>query len=161
MAVRPRNPRTIAGERGAALVEFALVLPILVAILFGTLEFGKLFNYWIDETHLANEAARWAAVNNVPGGGNLQQYIRGQADSAELRTGAHVCISFPSGTMNVGDPVKVDMTYNAGVPIVRGVLNGFFGGTLPSTIKITGTSVMRLEAPPTNYTAGDGGTGAC
>src|SRR6266480_72633 len=126
MSVHSRKSRAIAGERGAALVEFALVLPILMAVLFGTLEFGKLFNYWIDETHLANEGARWAAVNNVPGGGNLQQYLRGQADSAELRAGAHVCISFPTGTTNVGDPVKVDMTYNAGVPIVGRVMNTFF-----------------------------------
>lgn len=142
-------------------MEFALILPVLVLLLFGMLEFGTLFNYWIDETHLANEGARWAVVNNVPGGANLQQYLRSQADSGQLRSGAHVCISFPSGTSNVGDPVQVDMTYDAGIPVVRGVVNTFFGGFLPASIKVKGTSVMRLEALPTNYSAGNGGTGAC
>jgi Flp pilus assembly protein TadG len=52
-----------SSEDGAALVEFALILPILVVLLFGMLEFGKAFNYWIDETHLANEGARWAVVD--------------------------------------------------------------------------------------------------
>jgi hypothetical protein len=125
------------------------------------LEFGKLFNYWIDETHLTAEGARWAVVNNVPGGGSLQQYILDQADSAELRSGAHVCISFPSGgTPKVGDPVQVEMSYEAGVPIVRGLLNTFFGGTMPASIKVKGSSTMRLEALPTNYSAGNLG-GSC
>jgi hypothetical protein len=158
---RFRHVRPLRGEGGTALVEFALVLPILVVLLFGMLEFGKLFNYWIDETHLANEGARWAVVNNVPGGGNLQQYLRNQADSGELRSGAHVCISFPAGTSAVGDPVQVDMTYSAGIPVVGTMVNTFFGGALPSSITVKGTSVMRLEAPPTNYSAGNGGTGPC
>lgn len=153
----------MARERGAALVEFALVLPVLAVLLFGMLEFGKLFNYWIDETHLTAEGARWAVVDNVPdGGGNLQQYIRDQAakDSAELGSGAHVCISFPSGgTPKVGDPVMVEMSYDAGIPVVQGLLNTFFGGSLPSSIKVKGSSTMRLEALPTKYSAGNlGGT---
>jgi Flp pilus assembly protein TadG len=151
----------IKGERGAALVEFALVLPIFIVLLVGVLEFGTLFNYWIDETHLANEGARWAVVNNVPGGGNLQQYIRSQADSSDLQSNAHVCVSFPSGTSNVGDPVQVQVSYDSGIPVVSGVVNKFFGGSLPSTVKLKGTSTMRLEALPTSYTSGDGGTGAC
>jgi hypothetical protein len=161
---RPRRSRVGAGsrsERGAALVEFALVLPVLAVLLFGMLEFGKLFNYWIDETHLTAEGARWAVVNNVPSGSSLQQYILDQADSAELRSGAHVCISFPNGgTPRVGDPVQVDMSYDAGIPVVRGLLNTFFGGSLPSSIKVKGSSTMRLEALPTNYSAGNLG-GAC
>ena len=53
-------------QEGAALVEFALVLPLLLLLLLGMLEFGRVFNYWIDETHLANAAARWAAVDRTP-----------------------------------------------------------------------------------------------
>jgi Flp pilus assembly protein TadG len=153
-------PPRVRSEKGAALVEFALVLPVLILVLFGMLQFGLVFNYWIDETHLANEGARWAAVNNWPSSGTLQQYIRQQAGSNDLRNGAHVCISFPSGTKNVGDPVQVDMTYTAGLPIISAVSTRLFGGAIPSTVRVAGRSVMRLEAVP-NYTAGDGGTGAC
>jgi Flp pilus assembly pilin Flp len=159
---RRRIRRRAAGEDGAALVEFALILPVLAVLLFGILEFGKLFNYWIDETHLTAEGARWAVVNNVPSGGSLQQYILGQADSTELKNGAHVCISFPSGgTPKVGDPVQVDMSYDAPIPVVSGLLHKFFGNaTMGSTIKVKGSSTMRLEAPPTNYSAGNVG-GSC
>jgi Flp pilus assembly protein TadG len=140
-------------ESGVALVEFALVLPVIVLLLFGMLDFGKAFNYWIDETHLANQASRFAAVNRNPGpGATLQETIRDQADSAELRNGGtasvpnplQVCISFPNGTSNVGDPVRVTVstTYN-----FMALLN-IAGKT------ITGSSTMRLEAKPTNFGAG-------
>ncbi len=152
----PRRLPRLGGEEGTALVEFALILPILALLLFSMLDFGKAFNYWIDETHLANEGARWAAVNRNPGGGSLQQYILQEATTAELRSGgtaslpspARVCISFPSGTANVGDPVQVTVsaTYHW-LPVISGRI-----GIAQTTI--TGSSHMRLEARPTNYAAG-------
>jgi Flp pilus assembly protein TadG len=61
---------------GAALAELALVLPLLLLLLLGMLDFGKAFNQWMEGTHLANEGARLAAVNYCPspssdGSGNL------------------------------------------------------------------------------------------
>lgn len=53
-------------DRGAALAELALVLPMLLLVLFGMLDFGKAFNEWLDETHLANDGARLAAVSYCP-----------------------------------------------------------------------------------------------
>ncbi|MDQ3857317.1 MAG: pilus assembly protein [Actinomycetota bacterium] len=144
------------GEAGVALVEFALVLPLLLLLLFAVLDFGKAFNYWIDATHLANEGARWAVVDKNPGSGSLQQYIQQQADTPELQTGGtasmasplEICISFPDGTSNVGDPVHVtaSATYNW-LPFL-----GERVGIAQTTL--TGSSTMRLEAPPTNYGAG-------
>ena len=151
-----RLMHTLRREEGTALVEFALILPILALLLFAMLDFGKAFNYWIDETHLANEGARWAVVNRNPGGGSLQQYILSQATTAELRNGgtasianpAQVCITFPNGTSNVGDPVRVTVsaTYHW-LPI----LGSRIGITQTA---IAGSSNMRLEALPTNYSAG-------
>src|ERR671925_137612 len=116
----PSPHRVCRDQAGAALVEFALVLPILILLLFGMLDFGKAFNYWIDGTHLANKAARWAAVNKNPGAGqgkSLQQYVADQADTAELRSGIQVSICLKDGdgdgiTGEVGDPVRVVVTYD-------------------------------------------------
>lgn len=166
-----RIPTPLSDEKGTSLVEFALIVPILLLVLFGLLDFGKAFNYWNDETHLAAEGARWAVVNSNPGGGgqSLQQYIQQQADSSELRGIARVCISFPSnsdtGTSGqVGDPVTVTVKASyPWIPFLRSRIH-ILGGTyvqlsLPSSI--TGTATMRLEAPPTAYAAGSGGTGSC
>ena len=49
-------------ERGASLVEFALVVPVLLALVMGIIEFGWLFNGWITITGSAREGARLAAV---------------------------------------------------------------------------------------------------
>src|SRR6266568_9622524 len=84
--------RAAADERGVALVEFALVLPLILVLLFGMIDFGKAFNYWNDETHLANEAARYAVVNKNPfPQPSLEAAIKQDADSAELRNGCSNC----------------------------------------------------------------------
>jgi Flp pilus assembly protein TadG len=155
------NHHSRSDESGQALVEFALVLPLLLLLLFGMLDFGKAFNYWIDETHLANEGARFAVVNSNPGTGTLQAWILSQTDTAELRNGgssslpnpARVCIAFPTnpatGTAGqVGDPVQVTVAagYNW-LPFVRNAIG-------LTSVTVTGSATMRLEAKPTNYGAG-------
>lgn len=52
-------------ERGAAAVEFALVVPVLLALLLGIIEFGRAYNVQISLTHAARETARTMAVGNV------------------------------------------------------------------------------------------------
>jgi Flp pilus assembly protein TadG len=49
-------------ERGAVAVEFALVMPLLLLILFGTIEFGRVYSEWQVFNAAAREGARCAAV---------------------------------------------------------------------------------------------------
>ena len=81
------------------MVEFALVLPLLLLLIFGIFDFGRAINYWIDATHMANEAARYAAVGNTPTGcSSIASCVKAQADSPELKNG---------GTNAVPNPVQV------------------------------------------------------
>jgi Flp pilus assembly protein TadG len=146
-------------ESGQALVEFALVLPLLFLLLFGMLDFGKAYNYWNDATHLTAEGARFAAVDRKPDPANtqsLQLQIRNQADTTELRSGgtsaiaapAQVCVEFPNSTSTYGDPVLVRMTFTYNfIPFIGNKI-GFLSRTISST------TVMRLETLPTTYSAG-------
>jgi Flp pilus assembly protein TadG len=154
---RPLRDRIRRDESGAALVELALVMPVLLLLLLGMLDFGKAYNYWIDSTHLSATGARWAAVNTNPSADEtLQEAIRDEADTAELRDGGtdavadpvEVCIAFPKGTSNVGDPVRVTVTagYN--------FLNFVGAKTGITEADISGSSTMRLEQVPTNYSEG-------
>jgi Flp pilus assembly protein TadG len=54
----PHHPK----ERGAALVELAVALPLLLIILFGIIEAGFAINAQITVRHAASEAARLGAV---------------------------------------------------------------------------------------------------
>lgn len=49
-------------ERGAVVVEFALVLPLLVIFVFGIVEFGRAYNAKIQLTSAVREGARTAAL---------------------------------------------------------------------------------------------------
>jgi Flp pilus assembly protein TadG len=51
-------------ESGQALVEFALVLPLLMLIVVGIIDFGFAFNQWNTAQNAAREGARIAAVSN-------------------------------------------------------------------------------------------------
>jgi Flp pilus assembly protein TadG len=146
-----------SNERGVALIEFALVLPMILLILLGMIDVGKAVNYWNDETHLANEAARAAAVNKqiVPGQ-TINQTIKDEADSAELRNGGgsvsspgvQICIWFPNNTDPSDDPMR---DHNIGDPVQVVVhaqynwLAYLVGQGLPVHSDLTATSTMRLE----------------
>ena len=139
------------------------MLPVLLLIVLGIVDFGKAFNYWNNATHIAAEGGRYAAVNNKPypgAPGTLQAQLLAQGDTQELRSGGtnsvasapQVCVRFPDKTNPLvdnptphrGDPVEVKMTFDySWLPLFE------FDDTT-----IASTAVMRLETTPTNYTAG-------
>jgi hypothetical protein len=164
----------LTNASGAAMAELALVLPLLLVLLLGILDFGKALNEWIDETHLANQGARLAAVNYKPDAGypacpnadptgGLGCYIQSGAAVSELlsgrkgdsyapeQLGAKVCISFPNvghASPIVGDPVEVK------VSVDYEWLNYLTGWLGTITTPVIGKATMRLENLPSNYSAG-------
>jgi len=66
-------------EEGQALVEFALVATLLLLLLFGAIEFGRVFHAYHVITSAAREGARAAAVgkNNA----TIEQKIEGAVES--------------------------------------------------------------------------------
>ena len=101
------------------LIEFAVVLPILLLLVFGIFYFSLFMNYSNDETHLASEAARFAAVNSNPGGSSqsLQAYVLSQAPGGLTSTNgdvispAKVYLYFPAGSSgDAGDALRACVT---------------------------------------------------
>jgi hypothetical protein len=71
-------------QDGAAAVEFALLLPLLILLLFGFIQFGTAFNTRIQATNAAREAARLAVVGidnfgDLGGGDSFWEVVRDQA----------------------------------------------------------------------------------
>src|SRR5690349_16727994 len=97
--------RSCFDERGAALVEFVLVLPLVLLILFGMVDFGKAYNYWNDETHIADEAARQAVVNRCAecsSGGKVIEWVGTEPESGQLRNGGRAAVSSPDIRVSIG-----------------------------------------------------------
>ena len=161
MKSRPETTRE--GEAGTAVVEFALIVPVLLLIVFGILDFGRALNYLNDSTQLARSGARWAIVDkpfadldkwdDSPCTGSLQECIRDNGVTGELRDNATVCIEFGGdtpGDPQVGDPVKVTVDVEfTWLPFIG---NEGLGGIASSTLE--GSTVMRLEQRPTEYVSG-------
>jgi Flp pilus assembly protein TadG len=152
-------------EDGQALVELALVLPVLLIVLLGIVDFGRATNYWNDENQIAEAAARFVAVGatptwtNFPTTGsctqpsNLQTLVAYEAclDSPELQNGvsgngvqmpgAAVTVCYPQNAPGQPVTVKVSATYNW-LPIPK-----VLGGNTPLTATtLNGTATMRLES---------------
>ena len=148
-------------DDGVVLVEFALVLPFLVLLLLGFLQFGIATNAKIDATHLTAEGARYVVVNQNPGLSEpspttMQNYIRSRADTSFLKL-ATVCISYPnnpetSTSGKVGDPVRVTLSHAYSIlPFVNTRNVRFLAFT---NVTVTSEATMRLEALPTKVPAG-------
>lgn len=115
-------------DRGAAAVEFALVLPVLLVLVLGIVEFGRAYYYQTTVSGAAREGVRVMALENDA----AQATSTTQSNLAAFGvTGAGVSIS-PS-TCTTGTDVTVTVTYP------MGYITGFFGNTLT----LTGKGTMR------------------
>jgi Flp pilus assembly protein TadG len=139
------------GQRGQALVEFALVLPILLLIVIGIFDFGQALNYYNQQSQLVGLGARAAAVNRCPDGTaigstggctSIQQQLAEQYAQGDMKKKTVVCITLPNGP-GAGKPVTVSSTYQF-------KLLGFLGG---ATIPITASQTERQEIAAT-YASG-------
>lgn len=100
-------------SKGASAVEFALVLPVLIAILLGIAELGFLFNQQISLTQAAREGARAYAIHYDDAGGfDLNNAVQLAAPAV---TGVTATSSQASGVCADGSTVVVvaSVPYNS------------------------------------------------
>src|SRR5438477_1959153 len=62
MADLVRARRLMAEDSGQNLVEFALLLPVLMFILMGIMQFGLIFAVYLTMNNTVREGARWASI---------------------------------------------------------------------------------------------------
>jgi Flp pilus assembly pilin Flp len=114
---RHKNKRV--DEKGASAVEFAIILPILVILIFGIVEFAIAFNNYITITHAAREGARKAAVDLFDPG--LIDYIKNKAIPLSLED-EDIVVDWEGSPADpdIGDSVWVEITYNMhlSIPLV-------------------------------------------
>ncbi len=135
-------------ERGAALVEFALVMPFLILLLIGIVEFSWVFAQNLDVRHGAREAARLAAVNYPVGPTNPSPTDRLSSQTDEIV--AEVCsrMDLTTGvTVSLLSPGTVNSGITATVEAPISTLTGFLDWALPPTLVLSSTVETRVEQP--------------
>lgn len=95
----------LKNSKGAALVEMAIILPLLVLIAFGTCEFG--WAMYVNNTlnNAAREGARRAAVTPSPI--NVDDHVKACLTFTYDESDLNIVTTTPTGT---GDPVTVTVT---------------------------------------------------
>jgi len=132
-----RTPKLrIRDERGQSSVEFALILPLLLLVLFGIVEFARAFNAYNDLNQMAAAGARFAAVGRYPGDTSLKN---SEADTGTARNATLTVTYTGNGTTCiVGGSVRV----TAGAPVhLAAILK-------VGTVNLTGRAEMRVERCP-------------
>ncbi len=132
-----RNPRPrrfpLVKQKGAAAVEFALVLPILLIVLLGIIDFGLYFYNDLQLTHAARDAARYLSVGNTAG---AEQALAEAED--RLVSTSPPSVTLTPGSQGEAGTVTVQATYRFITP-----LPAFVG--IGSSVGIDASAVMRRE----------------
>jgi Flp pilus assembly protein TadG len=167
----PAIPKALQRRRGQSMVEFALIVPLLLMLLFGIIELGILFSVYVGMTNSAREAARAGSVyqytgtpfvddGSTPGAaaafkatvdGQRQQYLSQVisdtlnpiVDPATVQT----TVTYTSTSVPAFDP-DIERVYRSGDIINVLIVHDhplFFGILGPQTITIKATSAMRIE----------------
>lgn len=135
-----RVQKNIRSESGASAVEFALLLPVLMIILFGVIEFGIALYRQSVLTNASREGARLGIVQSVPAitSGAINTAITNYLTPAGINP-ADVTRNIVAGGAT-GTPVIVTLT----LPYTFVTLPGFIP-SIASTITLTARTEMRHE----------------
>ena len=124
-------------ELGAVAVEFALILPIFLALILGVVEFGRAFSIQVSMAEGAREAARYMAIHYTETGALAaakQKAISGAEPIVKLKTGEiDISSCAPEGDAVVLIAAKTD--YLTGLPTLLPFL--------PDIMNISARGVMR------------------
>ena len=143
--IRRRRENGQKGEKGQALVEFALLVPVFLLLLFAIVDFGMGFYSWITVTNSAREGARFGAVQ-----ASTDDIIQRVKDTSDLiNEDAKMTVTVTNAADNGGDPgesvvVQVDYDYDLITPLAS-LIAFISGDTFGSTLTLSSTAEMRLE----------------
>ncbi|TEB16845.1 TadE-like protein [Pelotomaculum sp. FP] len=128
--------KLIKNKQGQALVELALVLPILLMLVMGTVEFGRIFHSYLLITNATREGARAGIV------GLDDTAIKTKVKEVSVSLGltdSQISIEPGQSSRVRGVPLTVRVNYSIGLitPIVDAVV--------PNPFPLTASTTMRIE----------------
>ena len=146
-------------QQGLAMVEFTLILPVLLLLLLGFAEFGRMFYQYNLLLQASRDADRFVASqawNSTLGAVAMSSTLLTQTKNVAVYgvpadTGTAVVSGLTTGNVVVAavgtDHVRVTITYTfcpvIGAGNCTGSLPGFFGNQIALSIPLVATTVMR------------------
>lgn len=137
-----RNRRS--NERGASLVEFAIMAPLLILLLLGIVEFGWGIAQQLDLRHKAREVLRLAVVDAT----DAEIVSRVCSDDIISRD---AILRIESGALGTDPGDTAAVIIEADLTQITGLFSWAWGGAVTLESEVFG----RIEQPTTNFTPGE------
>ena len=141
--------RRLCGERGAALIEMALTLPLLLLICVGIFEFGRAYQTWEVLTNAAREGARVAVLPNG-GEGAVDARVREYLSMGGLVADSTVQVDVNPTTVSMGaagntSASQVVVTYPFSFFVLNPIAELVSGNSVSSAMLLSASVTMRNE----------------
>ena len=140
-----RLVENVKNQNGAALVEFAIVLPLLLVLVFGMIEFSVMFYDKAVITNASREGARAGIVYDFPNrisAGEITSTVSTYCSGRLITFGSTSQeTTAVSGTcVNAGDTITVTVTYPYDYLVLPNLIQ-----TLTGPLNLSAATVMRCE----------------
>jgi Flp pilus assembly protein TadG len=140
--------KRLVNERGTALIEVTLVLPVLLILFLGIVEVGFLLLAHVQVANAAREGARQGSLCRLNGNcDTLTDVVRatvfGEAQWLEMDGGNTQVVVQPSSLSSVpsvGDPITVTVTYDHISPFISNFVPMF-----PAELPVEHQVVMHFD----------------
>jgi Flp pilus assembly protein TadG len=131
-------------QRGASAVEFALVAPLFVALLFAIVEFGMILYTKGMLTHAAREGARYGVVFCTPRRTTteISTEVRKYLNLSGLTDDANVTVTGAGGAS--GSALTVGVAYTYKFCVLPQNINNYLAGKM-ADLNLTATTIMYME----------------
>ncbi|MGI5852115.1 MAG: TadE/TadG family type IV pilus assembly protein [Caldicoprobacterales bacterium] len=121
--------RGIRNRKGQTTVEFALILPVLLLLIFAIIEFGFILNAYVTVVSAAREGARYGIVDETLEYDEIRQRVKDYAGILDPDN---------FGTIGVErDKDKLTVTVPYDVPILDPIMGAVLGDSVTVRAKIT------------------------
>lgn len=128
--------KSLKNQEGQALVEFALILPILLLLVMGILQFGMMLNSYLSIENASREGARAGIIGSSDS--EIKSTVIATSPSLDPNI-VIVTITPTEANRKSGETLTVKVTYNyiLNVPIISSIFN--------NVIELNGQTSMRVE----------------
>jgi len=113
-------------KKGQSMVEMALILPIIIILFMGMVEFSRIFGSYLLVTHASREGARLAAIGKTDA--EIQTNVTGKVNILDV-SDLQIIITPGDGARVTGEDVRVCVKYKLELytPLITSFIPNPFG----------------------------------
>lgn len=112
-------------KKGQSIVEMALILPIIIMLFMGMIEFSRIFGSYLLVTHASREGARLASIGKTDA--EIQANVSSKVNMLNV-SNLQIIMTPDDSSRITGDDVKVSVKYKLQIyaPVISSIVSNPF-----------------------------------